>query len=665
MTARPGIAAFFFLIIAALAPAQDKPASELPAGAIARFGSTAFRHADHVSSVVFSPDGKQVASGCGDGVARVWDTRGKLLDSFDTKESFADFVSFAPDGKKLIVGSIYGTAYVWEPGSGKKPLEITVAPKRGMNHVLVTDLAIAPDGRTFVSVAGDRCAKLWRTDGGDALCSVEVGEEDLNEIPADLPKKKEKDDDDDDEDEVLTAPQHRTIHEGIHAAAFSVDGKTIFLGGDDDRVRVWNLETGTLRAFPRLRLPIISIACSRDGRRIAAAARERVFVIDVATEKTIRVLRLRVPESWGGGEKVVFSPDGKLIAATEPGLGFVRVWEAETGKVIHAVHLGGAAMSIAFSPDGKTFAAGSWGDNLIRLWDVATWKETTKPATSPPESWVGALAISPDGKTLAVGTGKGVIHLLDPESGAERKRLSGSRAQVMSLVFTADGQELAAGCGDEVVRIWDVATGKAATIRGHTKSVFPVALSPDGDRLASSGFDGTTRIVAARDGSLKRKIEESSESLAASPDGKTLACGKSGRISLCDFATGDEVRSLSMPGSGSRICGLAFSSDGKLVVAGSDDAKVAIFEAGTGKLVRAIDAPAKVRTIAISPDGTRIAAGAWEKSVFVWETSTGNLLHRFEGHGGFVSVVFTPDGKRLISGGQDASVIVWDVSGAR
>jgi WD40 repeat protein len=659
MTARSRIAAVLFLIITSFARAQEKPAADLPAGAIARFGATSFRHADYVSSIVFSPDGKRIASGCSDGVARVWDPTGRQLDAFDTKERFADFLHFTPDGKKLIVGSIYGTAYVWEPGSGAKPLAITVSPKRGMNHVLVHDLALAPDGRTFVSVADDRAAHLWRTENGEEICSIEVAP-----VAAKAGEKPAKDEDDDDDDDDGKAAAPRSF-EAISGAAFLPDGKTVALAGADDHVRLWKLETGALQALPGIGHAVIGVAVSADGKRLAACARDRIVLFDLATEKTVRVIRLRVPASWGGGEKVTFSPDGKILAATEPGLGFVRLWSVETGKALHATRLGGAAMAIAFSPDGKTFAAGSWGDNLIRLWDVATWKETTKASSGPPESWVGSIAIAPDGKTLAVGTGGGVIHLLDPETGSEKKRLSGSSAQVMSLVFTADGQELAAGCGDNVVRLWDVATGEAHTIHGHEKAVFPVALSPDGNRLASSGFDGTTRIVDAREGKLTRKIEESSESLASSPDGKTLACGKSGRVVLCDFATGDEVRSLAMPGTGERICGLAFSRDGKLVVAGSDDAKVAIFEAATGKLVRAIDAPAKLRTIAISSDGTRIAGGAWEKSVFVWATESGKLLHTFEGHGGFVSVVFTPDGKRLISGGQDATVIVWDVSGAR
>jgi WD40 repeat protein len=69
-----------------------------------------------------------------------------------------------------------------------------------------------------------------------------------------------------------------------------------------------------------------------------------------------------------------------------------------------------------------------------------------------------------------------------------------------------------------------------------------------------------------------------------------------------------------------------------------------------------------VTSVAYSPNGKLIVSGSFDKTLKVWDAATGNEILFFSGHAGEVtSVAFSPDSKRIISGGRDATVKVWEM----
>ena len=196
-------------------------------------------------------------------------------------------------------------------------------------------------------------------------------------------------------------------HSDVSSVCFSPDEKTLASGSKDNKVRLWNVETGV-------------------------------------NTKTL-VGHSRAVNS------VSFSPDGKTLASGS-GDNTVTLWDVETGENTktleghrHYVN------SVRFSPDGKTLASGS-EDGTVRLWDVAT-GEHTKTLNERSRA-VNSVSFSPDGKTLASGSDDNTVRLWNVETGEIIKTLKGHIWNVKSVSFLPDGKTLVSGGND--IRLWDV-----------------------------------------------------------------------------------------------------------------------------------------------------------------------------------------------------------------
>src|SRR5262245_61404203 len=96
---------------------------------------------------------------------------------------------------------------------------------------------------------------------------------------------------------------------------------------------------------------------------------------------------------------------------------------------------------------------------------------------------------------------------------------------------------------------------------------------------------------------------------------------------------------------------VAFSPDGRIIAAGSDDCTIKLWDAQTGQLLRSLEGHTNsVLSVAFSPDGQVLASGSYDNSVKLWAVASGQLLRSLEGHTNSVqSVAFSPDGQVLAS----------------
>jgi WD40 repeat protein len=311
-----------------------------------------------------------------------------------------------------------------------------------------------------------------------------------------------------------------------------------------------------------------------------------------------------LPENLGGVavSQAAVSPDGKQIA-TGAADGSVHILDLATGKLLKTLkgHTSRVRL-VKFFPDRNILVTVSDGGE-IRLWDTATGKELSSLKLPIKLS---RAAVSPDGKVLAGSVDTDVVRLWDVASGKEKVSLIGDPA-VQALAFSPDGKVLATGTPPGTVRLWDAATGKAF-----------VRLEPARtDRHDPGGLRGNPLLAWG---------VGTDQSIAFSPDGKSLACATGETIiSVWDIESGKEVQSIPNPGGNVGI--VAFSPDGRQLVTVSEDNTLRAWSPAQGKLVFAIKGgEVSFASVVFSPDGKRFVVVSGDGTVRLFDAATGKQI---------------------------------------
>ncbi|KAH7184009.1 hypothetical protein BKA60DRAFT_687463 [Fusarium oxysporum] len=242
--------------------------------------------------------------------------------------------------------------------------------------------------------------------------------------------------------------------------------------------------------------------------------------------------------------------------------------------------------------------------------------------------------------------------------------LEGHNGSVYSVALSPNGQSLASTSDDGTFKIWDAITGYCkATLKGHSDRVLSVFFSPCGQRLASASFDRTIKIWDIKTGHCHATFKGHSDrvkSVVFSPDGQRLASASEDKtVKIWDATTGRCEATLE--GHGDSVHSVAFSPDGQCLASASDDGILKIWDATTGRCQATFEGHSiTVRSVAFSPDGQRLASASDDRTVKIWDVTTGRCEATLEGHGDSVhSVAFSPDGRRLTSVSGNGTVKIW------
>ncbi len=533
-------------------------------------------------------------------------------------------VAFSPTGDRIADASADGHARIWDAATGQ--LLNSFDGQCGPLYAI----AFSPDGNYLVSGCDNGSALIWDLQTGGMAKAF-------------------------------------TAHAGqVDYVDFSPDGRLLATASQDGTAKIWNFASVTeLRTLKGHTGHVIAIDFSPDGRILATASADHTARLwDVASGREIATLR---GHSWFVNS-VAFSPDGQTLATTGSD-GEIKFWDVSRHTEAGAIH--GDAMSqdtLRFSPDGKSIAV-SRSDATLRIYDVGT--RTLRDVLRGHTDAEG-LAFSPDGSRLVSASNEVRVWDLMKQPGA--LVLDGHKDWAWQLAFSPNGRTIASASKDGTARLWNVADGRELATLPHGEWVNWVTFSPDGVRLATADDDKLVRLWNPSTGEKVATLTGHSavaECATFSPDGRLLASGsKTGEIKLWDAASGNELSTLSSPNH-HLIWSLAFSPDGRYLVAAEGGVESLAIE--TGHLLTVWDVSSRqllktlvghgsdVRAIAFSPDGKLLASGSFDNTIKLWDVTTWAELATLKTHK-VHGIAFSPDGKRLASGSRDKTIKIWDVA---
>ena len=309
-----------------------------------------------------------------------------------------------------------------------------------------------------------------------------------------------------------------------------------------------------------------------------------------------------------GAERLVremaYSPDRATVATLYPRS--LSITEHVSGRVLASCPTSSARFDrlacVRFSPDGKLVAAtDQHGPLVLNVATGQSWSCRRRPGD------VRSLAYSSDGRRLASARGN-VIELWDTAMPENPELLEGRTALVESVAFHPSEPLLAAGHIDGTVRLWNLSTRTSRTLNGHERSVIALAFHPDGKTLATGSFDKSVRLWDVATGQSVESLtaEGPVRSVAFSPDGHTLAAANhTTTIELWNTATREKTASLA--GHAGPVLSIAFAPDGKTLVSAGSDGALRWWDLVSRACVRTIeDSPRGNLAVAFTPNGRQL-----------------------------------------------------------
>jgi WD40 repeat protein/serine/threonine protein kinase len=380
--------------------------------------------------VAFSPDSKWLA-GADDKNVKIWDMQtGRELLSLKGHKLQVDSVVFSPDGKHLASGSCDKTAIVWDAQTGQELLSLKGHSGRVMS------LAFSPNGRRLASADADQIVKVWDAQTGQQLFSLKGHTGEVTSVAYSPDGKHLASTATDGTVKVWNAQavQNPLILPGaagssVVSVAFSPNGRRLASGGgrsdqEPGELKVWDAQTGKeILALKGHTAKVTTVAYSPDGQRLASGAGDKtVRVWDGQTGQQLLILKGHT----GTLTSVAYSPDGKLLASGSHD-STIKVWDALSGqKILSFKAYPDYVARVAFSPDGKRLAtAGGEFRGPVKIWDAQTGKEILTL-----EHYYDSTCVvfSPDGKRLASAGGwlDPTVKVWDAQTGAKLLTILGT-----------------------------------------------------------------------------------------------------------------------------------------------------------------------------------------------------------------------------------------------
>lgn len=258
-----------------------------------------------------------------------------------------------------------------------------------------------------------------------------------------------------------------------------------------------------------------------------------------------------------------------------------------------------------------------------------------------------------------IDAGSGAVSFIDAEAAQVSQRVSLDGGIPLSMAIA--GQHVYILLNDSI-KVIDIDTFQVVkTIRPITGGAISIAASPDEKLLALGISNNKTQLINPEDGSVIRNLKSNygGWAVAFSPNSQYIVSGTSQGI--LKWATSSGIWQLTNGGQDKTVKSLAFSHDGK-TLAGGGSGFIYFWNIENGELIHQIedDRFGVMNSLDFSPDDSLIVSGSTDNMVRVWDANSAALLKELTGHSSQIyGVCFSPNGEYIASGANEGSIHIW------
>lgn len=355
------------------------------------------------------------------------------------------------------------------------------------------------------------------------------------------------------------------------------------------------------------------------------------------------------------GEVLEMTPNGKWLAFVSKKNEkekWVTRFDRETGvekSTTFPVDLT-RRVRVAVSADGNLIVFGD-DSGIVRLWDFTLDKQLTdgpppSKKASGEVSPIDSVAISPDGKLIAYGNMEGVVAIWNrdtPHAPPVSNNSHGETA-IHCLGFSPDGTTLVSGAGNASLIVWDVTSNSLkprSTLSDHedfiTSVAFSSAVPGKPTQIASGGADGSVRV-------WDLNVEKGTTDEVPDLKPTYLLIGHLGRVNA-----------------------IAFSADNSLIISGSEDETVRVWNTSVRKEILMLSTYGEaINAVAFSDDNSSIISGGHfsesDPSVRQWQINRRKEAITLYDTSQVTAVAFDPNNNRLVFGGLSGPLKTFDLA---
>ena len=278
---------------------------------------------------------------------------------------------------------------------------------------------------------------------------------------------------------------------------------------------------------------------------------------------------------------------------------------------------------------------------------------------------VNAVAAIPGGNRIVTASEDGTARIWDVDTGEEKGVLKAAGGKpVTALAMMSGPTRIVTGSEDGSVRIWDADTlVETNAFESKGGAIAALAVTPEQLRVIGFSKDGKGHIWSVLTGADQPFVSQDIvNAVAVTSDGKRLIAGSNDKIArVWDIET--QKLKFELRGHDGPITAVAVTREGNRIVTGSNDRTLRIWDADTGDYQREIRGHLdSVTDVTITPDGKRIISVSTDRTAYIWDAETGTSLGQVGGHQSSINAVtVTSDGNRIVTGSNDWTTRIWDM----